>query len=139
MNRDGHPAREQLRVVRMLLPTTRTPGLLGPIVEARAAQPSWRLGELLILASVQPAADDSPWYHVSYSFAERIPTHEDTCRVRAAMFRPEALVVAVFPPVSEYVNLHPFCLHLWQRIGKERLIPDLRVPGIPGITEEHTI
>ena len=26
-------------------------------------------------------------------------------------------VVQFHPPKSEYVNLHPYCLHLWKKIG----------------------
>lgn len=129
-----HPARAQLRLIRPLLPDFKTRDLLGPIIDPRLDQPKWTLGTLAILATVQPAADESLWYHVSYSLADRCPTHDDTCAVRAAMFKPDALVVAVFPPVDEYVNHMPFCLHLWQRIGGERLIPDLRV-YVPGFSE----
>jgi hypothetical protein len=127
--KDFHPAREMIKRVRPLLPTVRHPLLTGPIIERHAGPPTWRMGELLILATVQPSFEDgSEWYHVSYSFADRTPTHEDTCLVRRAMFRPTALVVAIFPPVDEYVNLHPHCLHLWQRLTGDRLIPDLRIP-----------
>lgn len=134
MTAKDHPARAQLRLIRPLLPDFKPAKLLGPIVDPRLDQPKWTLGSMAILATVQPAADDSPWYHVSYSFADRCPTHDETCAVRSMMFRPDALVVAVFPPVDEYVNHMPFCLHLWQRIGGERLIPDLRVSD-PRISE----
>lgn len=120
-------ARAQLRLIRPMLPMVKSAGLLGPIIDPRLCHPKWTLGPLVILATVQPADDETLWYHVSYSLADRCPTHEETCAVRAAMFKPDALVVAVFPPVDEYVNHYPFCLHLWQRIGGERLIPDLRV------------
>lgn len=130
----AHPARAQLRLIRPLLPDFKPSNLLGPIIDPRLGHPTWRLGPLAIIATVQPASDESLWYHVSYSLADRCPTHDETCAVRAAMFRPDALVVAVFPPVDEYVNHMPFCLHLWQRIGGERLIPDLRVSD-PRISE----
>jgi hypothetical protein len=134
-----HPARAQIRMIRHLLPAAKSPGLLGPIIDNRCGSPIWRIGDLQILATVQPDADGTPWYHVSYSLIDKTPTHEQTCMVRTAMFRPDVVVVAVFPPVDEYVNLHPFCLHLWQRLTKDRLIPDLRVDGVPGLTGDLTI
>ncbi len=123
----NHPAREHIKIIRHLLPDAKVPGLLGPIIDNRIGSPLWRIGDLQILATVQPDTAGTPWYHVSYSLADKTPTHEQTCLVRAAMFKPTAVVVAVFPPVDEYVNLHPFCLHLWQRLTPERLIPDLRI------------
>lgn len=128
-SKDNHPGREQLKVVRLLMPHALPLGVLGPIIDPRVGPPVYRYGTLQIFATVQPAADESPWYHVSYSRSDRVPDHDDTCLVRRVFFKPEALVLAVFPPTDEYVNHHQFCLHLWQRIGGARVVPDLRVPG----------
>lgn len=126
--------RSQLRMVRQCMPAERT-GLLGPYVKPA---PAWRMGALYVLTSVQPVADGTTWYHVSYSRQDQIPTHEDTCAVRKAFFRADALAVAVFPPVDEYVNIHPRTLHLWQRLlPEDRLIPDLR--GVHPLTGEAMI
>lgn len=127
MRRDFHPGREHLRRVRPLLPLVRPAGLLGPILSPPpVGAPNWRLDGMIILTTVQESGG-AEWYHVSYSRPDRVPSHEDTCAVRAAMFRPDALVIAVYPPVDEYINQHPYCLHLWERLGPERLVPDLRV------------
>lgn len=37
------------------------------------------------------------------------------------------VVLQVFPPKAEHVNLHPYCLHLWERLSGPRLVPDLRL------------
>lgn len=118
--------RQQLQRVRPLLGCWRN-YLAGPYLQGIGG-PSWRAGDLLILATVQPAVDESEWYHVSYSRQDRIPTHEDTLLVRRTMFKPDALAIAVYPPVDEYVNAHPYTLHLWQRLAPAgRLVPDLRM------------
>lgn len=28
------------------------------------------------------------------------------------------------PPKSEYVNLHPFCLHMWKQVGVDNQTPE---------------
>lgn len=126
--------RWHLRRVRQLLPAVCPPDLVGPIVRPDLGLPMWRLGGVRMLASVQEQPDAVEWYHVSYSREGEIPSHADTCAVRLAMFRHDACVVQVFPPVSEYVNENPHVLHLWQRLGTERLIPDLRVSAPWGAT-----
>lgn len=119
-----HPARDILKLVRPLLGQAQL--LTGPIIDPRCMQPTWRGSGLLVLASVEKKPDGYPWYHVSFSRADRVPDYGDTLLVRRAMFRPDALAVMVFPPAQEHVNIHEFCLHLWQRVSTERLLPDLR-------------
>jgi hypothetical protein len=36
----------------------------------------------------------------------------------------EEAVMQIHPPASEYVNIHPYCLHLWKPIGIEFPRPD---------------
>ncbi|WP_161880757.1 DUF7694 domain-containing protein [Deinococcus alpinitundrae] len=36
-------------------------------------------------------------------------------------FNPEATVVQIMPPKSQWVNQHQFCLHLWQRLNQALL------------------
>lgn len=54
------------------------------------------------------------WDHVSVSFPGRCPTWNEMCRVKQLFFRPGEIVVEYHPAESEYVNFHPFCLHLWR-------------------------
>lgn len=87
----------------------------------------WGRDGLGVLASLDVVADGTRWLHASYSRQDRIPDHADTLAVRRLIFPADAVVIAVLPPEDEYVNDHPRCLHLWQRIGSERLVPDLRL------------
>lgn len=54
------------------------------------------------------------WDHVSVSYKDRCCTWEEMCEVKNMFFRPEECVLQYHPPASDYVNTHPFCLHLWR-------------------------
>lgn len=63
------------------------------------------------------ASDDSGgegWEHVSVSLADRCPTWDEMCFVKDLFFLPEESVMQLHPPESDYVNNHPYCLHLWR-------------------------
>lgn len=59
------------------------------------------------------------WEHVSVSYQNRCPTWEEMCRVKEMFWNDEECVVQYHPPKSEYVNYHPYCLHLWRKIGED--------------------
>lgn len=54
------------------------------------------------------------WDHVSVSWPHRCPTWDEMCLVKKVFFGPEETVIQYHPPESEYVNLHPYCLHMWR-------------------------
>lgn len=70
------------------------------------------------------ASSDLRWEHVSVSpcNAKRktCPTREEMCAIKDMFFGQDERVVQYHPPKSEYVNRHPYCLHLW-RPKEERL------------------
>lgn len=57
--------------------------------------------------------DNGAW-HLSISRANRLPTYGElvTARYRLLPFVEE--MAMFFPPMSEFVNLHPYTLHLFQ-------------------------
>lgn len=57
------------------------------------------------------------WEHVSVSTYDRCPTWEELCRVKGLFWDAEDCVVQFHPPRSEYVNNHPYTLHLWRPVG----------------------
>jgi hypothetical protein len=59
------------------------------------------------------------WEHVSASTAARCPTWEEMCYVKELFWDEEDTVIQLHPPRSEWVNDHPYCLHLWRPIGVE--------------------
>ncbi len=61
------------------------------------------------------------WDHVSVSYAHRCPTWEEMQRVKEMFFGDDEIAVQYHPAKSEYVNNHPFCLHMWK--PRMELIP----------------
>lgn len=61
------------------------------------------------------------WEHVSVSLKgrKRCPTWEQMCKVKAMFWPEDACVVQYHPQSSEYVNVHPYCLHLWRPLQAE--------------------
>lgn len=69
------------------------------------------------------SSDGGGWEHVSVSPGSRTrkscPTWEEMCAIKDMFFEPEECVVQYHPPRSEYVNNHPYCLHLWRSTETE--------------------
>ena len=65
------------------------------------------------------ASDGMEWEHVSVSLSKRVPTWEEMCYIKKIFWDEEDYVIQYHPPKSEYVNCHPFVLHLWRPIGTE--------------------
>ena len=76
------------------------------------------------------ASEGLGWEHVSVSRKDRCPTWAEMCQVKDLFWEPEDRVVQYHPPQSEYVNDHPFCLHLWRPIGIEMPHPDPFLVGV---------
>jgi hypothetical protein len=69
------------------------------------------------------ASDGEGWNHVSVSLAHRTPTWEEMCFIKDKFWDEEDQVIQFHPPKSQYVNYHPYTLHLWQPIGVEIPLP----------------
>ena len=54
------------------------------------------------------------WDHVSVSWKTRCPTWEEMCEIKKIFFHPEEVCVEYHPAESEYVKMHPYCLHIWR-------------------------
>lgn len=69
-----------------------------------------------------------PWEHVSVSVrgANRCPNWPEMHFIKQVFWDDEDCVMQLHPPKSDYVNCHPFVLHLWRPI--EEAIP--RPPSI---------
>jgi len=76
------------------------------------------------------ASDGAGWEHVSVSRTDRCLTWEEMCQVKAMFWGDDDCVLQYHPPKSEYVNNHPFCLHLWRPIDVAIPLPDSILVGI---------
>lgn len=54
------------------------------------------------------------WDHVSVSHRSRCPSWEEMCEVKDIFFGEDECCVEYHPARSEYVNIHPYCLHIWK-------------------------
>lgn len=54
------------------------------------------------------------WDHVSVTARGRCPTWDEMHAVKELFFHPHECAMQLHPPASDYVNIHPYCLHLWR-------------------------
>lgn len=69
------------------------------------------------------ASDGRGWEHVSVHAhltklnSKRTPIWGEMCFIKSLFWDEEDTVIQYHPPKSQYVNCHPFVLHLWRPIG----------------------
>lgn len=75
------------------------------------------------------ASDNDGWEHVSISLKNRCPNWQEMCFVKDLFWDAEDTVIQYHPPKSDYVNCHPYCLHLFRPIGIELPRPPKELIG----------
>jgi len=71
------------------------------------------------------ASDGAGWEHVSVSLnKKRSPTWDEMCFIKDMFWDKEDTVIQYHPSEENYVNHHPYCLHLWRPIDYKIPIPD---------------
>ena len=65
-------------------------------------------------------SDGMGFRHLSISNAQKkvVPNWAIMCRVKECFFGDDAWAVQYHPPKDDNVNVHPFCLHLWESIDE---------------------
>jgi hypothetical protein len=99
---------------------------------------AFQVGNLCIVA-----CDLGGWDHVSVHVEGRCPIWGEMCFVKDLFFRDDEVVMQLHPAKSQYVNEHPFMLHLWRpqttaerqkiikQFGHDPALPDVDYPAIP--------
>ena len=54
------------------------------------------------------------WDHVSVSLSNRCPTWDEMCVIKDIFFRENECCIEYHPAKQDYINVHPFCLHIWK-------------------------
>ena len=82
---------------------------------------------LQIISSVEKG-----WEHVSVcpKTKKRVPTWEEMCYIKELFWEDNEWVVQYHPAKSDYVNNHPYVLHLWKPIDIEFPKPPSIMVGI---------
>ena len=94
---------------------------LPPPIDGRA----FSRGRLRVLVSEARELDGKVWLHVSVSLSDRLPSWDQLKQVKDAFVGEERNALQVLPKKSEYVNHHPYVLHLfWCSDGD--VTPDFR-------------
>lgn len=75
------------------------------------------------------ASDGLQWEHVSVSLPDRSPTWEEMCTIKNLFWDPEDVVIQYHPAHSDYINNHPYCLHLWRPVNQSLPVPDPLMVG----------
>jgi len=60
------------------------------------------------------ASNGLGWDHVSVSAKGRCAIWDEMNTVKNLFFNPEECVMQLHPAQSQYINCHPFVLHLWR-------------------------
>jgi hypothetical protein len=78
------------------------------------------------------------WEHVSVSLASRCPTWQEMCFVKSLFWDDEDCVMQLHPPRSQWINNHPYCLHLWRPLERAIPLPPPITVGLAGL-QPHQI
>lgn len=80
------------------------------------------------------ASDSGGWEHVSAHVADkakmRMPTWPEMCKVKDIFWEAEDVCVQFHPKQSEYVNNHPYVLHIWRKKGRPYVGPPYYLVGL---------
>lgn len=79
------------------------------------------------------ASSDLGWEHVSVSTESRCPTWEEMCYAKSLFWDAEDTVMQLHPPQSDWVNNHPYCLHLWRPVDVDLPLPPSFMVGFKEI------
>lgn len=82
------------------------------------------------------ASDGLGWEHVSVTIRTKnrqvysTPNWEEMCLIKNLFWDENDTVIQYHPAKSEYVNNHPFVLHLWRPTEEKLPIPNSLLVGI---------
>ena len=76
------------------------------------------------------ASNGLGWDHVSVSLKNRCPNWNEMNYIKDLFFGEDECVMQLHPPKKDYVNNHPYCLHLWKPQEQEIPRPPMLMVGI---------
>ena len=77
------------------------------------------------------ASDGAAWEHVSVSMPDKCPTWKQMCFIKNMFWDEEDAVIQIHPAKKNYVNYHPYCLHLWRKFNTNNFF-DMPSPILVG-------
>lgn len=92
-----------------------------------------RAGTMIVVIATS-GNDEIPWEHVSGRVdthkGQRCPTWAEMCWIKDWFWEAEECVIQFHPAASEYVNMHPYVLHLWKPLNAVIPIPPKEAVGV---------
>lgn len=82
------------------------------------------------------ANNGSMWEHLAITLRElhkrpiRCPYWEEMCFIKNLFWDKEEAVMQLHPPESDYINNHPYCLHLWRPKHADIPLPPSIMVGV---------
>jgi len=76
------------------------------------------------------AGNGEGWEHVSVSLQTRCPTWREMCHVKNIFWNDDETVIQYHPAKQDYINNHPYCLHLWKPMGVDLPKPPKILIGV---------
>lgn len=68
--------------------------------------------------------------HCSVSMPTRCPSWEQMCTVKDAFWNEDEVCMQLHPAKKDYINNHPYCLHIWKPIDEEIPLPPTIMVGM---------
>jgi len=100
---------------------TKTGDLFGAFLFRNPFQPD--NGDALRVVANNASRDSFWWEHVSVSTATRCPTWPEMCFIKDLFWHEDECVVQYHPALKDYVNHHPYTLHLWRPTKQSDRMP----------------
>lgn len=120
---------ENYRITRGLMASSAADGNNGYFIVPAMRSTNWTGAQSKVKFCVV-ASDGLGWEHVSVSLTTRCPKWEEMCDLKDLFWDADDCIVQFHPPKSEYVNNHPFCLHMWRSIDVAMPRPPSLLVGI---------
>ena len=67
--------------------------------------------------------------HCSVSMPTRCPSWEQMCVMKELFWKDDEVCMELHPAKKDYVNNHPYCLHIWRPINQEIPLPPTIMVG----------
>ncbi len=77
------------------------------------------------------------WEHLSVSTPSKCPTWEQMCRMKDIFWNKDECCVEYHPKEEDYVNNHPYCLHIWKPTDVEIPTPPTILVGFRSEAEKN--
>jgi hypothetical protein len=82
------------------------------------------------------ASNGYGWDHVSVSLKNRCPNWGEMNKIARLFFGEDECPYQLHPPEKDYVNNHPYTLHLWRCHDREVPRPPSVMVGLKGVSAE---